>query len=287
MLKGSETYPTFLGIGAQKCGTSWLARMLRQHPQIALSVKKELNYFNHVANYRKGADWYRGNFSVAPESRAIGEFSPNYFWTTKYFENDREGVALQNEEVPRLVHELLPDLKLVVSLRDPVDRAVSSYFHQIRSGNVKPGERILDVAHLHGIESMGYYDIHLENWLKYYPLDRILVLWYESDIRDDRSKRATLRRTFRHLDVDDSFEPTGLNDKVNAKRPDFDVRVNHMPFPDAVRRFIKRRVPKFVKERSLWKIDVAAGERAKLKERYLPHMERMSLLLGEQHPWQQ
>ena len=75
-------HPTFLVIGAQKCGTTWLAEMVSQHPEVAVGKVKELSFFNKIPNYRKGLKWYEDQFNVTGSTKAIGEFTPNYFWTS-------------------------------------------------------------------------------------------------------------------------------------------------------------------------------------------------------------
>jgi len=74
--------PTFLCIGAQKCGTTWLARAVKQHPQVSPGKKKELHFFNHRDAYDRGLEWYEAQFRSRPQTRATGEFTPNYWWTT-------------------------------------------------------------------------------------------------------------------------------------------------------------------------------------------------------------
>ncbi|MCA9926346.1 MAG: sulfotransferase domain-containing protein, partial [Anaerolineales bacterium] len=280
MMQEMQNPPTFLGIGVQKAATTWLARMVEQHPEVSLPQEKEVHFFNIVENYQKGILWYQDQFAATPKTKAIGEFTPNYFWTSPYKVLDREGIRLQNEQIPRLVHELLPDIQLIVCLRDPVDRAVSSYFHQIRAGNIKPTESILEAAPYHGIESMGYYDIHFTNWLKYFPLERFLILFYGVDIRDDTNKKKALKRVFQHINVDDTFEPTELTSQYNYRHTDFDMRLNHYPLPKFVRRRIKKHTPAQIKKMDLWKIKVRAAERAILRERFVPHNKRLEKILG-------
>jgi hypothetical protein len=73
--------PTFLCIGAQKCGTTWLATAVSQHPEVGTGRKKELHFFDQREAYARGLDWYESQFRTGPETRAVGEFTPNY-WRT-------------------------------------------------------------------------------------------------------------------------------------------------------------------------------------------------------------
>jgi len=74
--------PNYLVIGAQRCGTTWLAETLGQHPDIYVPRPKEIHFFNHSENYAKGIDWYRSRFPGYEGQRAVGEFTPNYFWVS-------------------------------------------------------------------------------------------------------------------------------------------------------------------------------------------------------------
>ena len=124
--------PTFLCIGAQKCGTTWLAHAVKQHPEVATGRKKELHFFDSRDAYAKGLSWYEKQFSVGTPARAVGEFTPNYWWT--------EGTTTTNNWLGSAgrVADAYPDLQLVVCLRHPVDRAISAYFHHMKAGRYPP-----------------------------------------------------------------------------------------------------------------------------------------------------
>lgn len=72
--------PDFLVVAAQKCGTTWLSFMLRQHPQVAVPDRKELHLFNEHDD--RGLDWSRGQFSAEAARPRAGGFTSNYFWTS-------------------------------------------------------------------------------------------------------------------------------------------------------------------------------------------------------------
>ncbi len=276
------TAPTFLVIGAQKCGTTWLAEMVRQHPEVVVARVKELHFFDNRENYRRGLDWYRSQFPLHAGARAAGEFTPNYFWTSDGHAELDEGRC--KRDIPRLVHAGLPELKLIVCLRDPVERAVSAYFHHIRQGRISDKQRLAEVAHRFGIETMGFYDEHLRNWMEYFPADQFLVLIYELDLRDE-NKRSTLRRVFEHIGVDDSFAPRDLYARHNSKSAHFDMRVRHFPVPNLVRSAIRRLAPDAIRERDFWKIPIDPCERESLTEIYRPHIAALQDLLGRELPW--
>lgn len=109
--------PRFLGIGAQKAGTTTLHHLLATHPQICVPTEKELHYFTLHAD--RGVEWYAGHFAAARPDQICGDITPYYLF---------------HPEAPRRIRDLLPKVKLVVLLRDPVERALSGYFHAHRLG---------------------------------------------------------------------------------------------------------------------------------------------------------
>lgn len=121
------TLPNFLIIGAQKAGTSWLAYQLEKHPEIYLP-KKEIHYFDKGFNYQKGLSWYEKQFDEVTEQKAIGEKTPEYLWA------NGEGWEDHQSDVHQKIFQTLPEAKLIVTLRNPVDRAISAINHIIRSG---------------------------------------------------------------------------------------------------------------------------------------------------------
>lgn len=113
----SGRLPDFLGVGAQKGGTTSLHRLLRAHPQVFLPAEKELHYFSK--RYGEGLAWYSAQYAAAEPHQRCGEITPYYLF---------------HPEAPRRIHDLLPDMLLIVLLRDPVERALSQYFHSRRLG---------------------------------------------------------------------------------------------------------------------------------------------------------
>jgi hypothetical protein len=112
-----RTLPDFLIIGAQKCGTTFLYRLLVQHPRFKPAFRKEVHYFD--LNFRKGDNWYRSNFplKVRKDRRyTTGEASPYYLF---------------HPHAAKRARATLPEAKLIVLLRNPVDRAYSHYQHQV------------------------------------------------------------------------------------------------------------------------------------------------------------
>lgn len=185
--------PTFIIIGAMKSGTTSMYRHLSEHPQICMSKPKELNFFVQERNFDKGLRWYQDRFE-ADGAKAYGEASPGY---TKYPTFDG---------VPERMHRILPDVKLIYLLRDPIERLLSHHTH----GYINGWEKEPDVSKaLRPIEDSPYvacskYGMQLSRYLDYYPLDQILVLTLD-ELRQQPSQ--TIKQVFQFIGVDDGFVP--------------------------------------------------------------------------------
>jgi hypothetical protein len=112
--------PDFIGIGAMKAATYWIYHCLDAHPEICMSSRKELHFFEKPANYRMGIGWYTSHFSHCSEGKVLGEITPAY---------------LSSPDAPVLIHRHYPRVKIFACLRNPVERAYSHYrFEVVRKG---------------------------------------------------------------------------------------------------------------------------------------------------------
>ncbi len=122
--------PDFLIVGAQKCGTSSLYRNLVRHPSIIPAFVKEVHFFDNSRNYfQRGVGWYKSHFPtllqkyyrkhICGNDSLTGEASPFYLF---------------HPHALRRISELLPEVKIIVILRNPVDRAYSHYHHEVEKG---------------------------------------------------------------------------------------------------------------------------------------------------------
>ena len=274
------TLPTFICIGIQKAGTSWLYSMLKQHPEVLVSEPKELHYFNREVNYRKGLDWYLSHFKGSGTVKAAGELTPDYLWIR---EEQKEIPGFEaTPNVPERMSQVLPDVRLIAILRNPVTRAVSSYFHHIGAARLSPNRRISEVGDQWGILSMGYYAAHLEHWFRHYPPERFQILIYEEDLAED-SRLGTLRSVFEHIGVDPAFEPGNPEARYNKRRSPFDYRLSRLS--GRLQRAARQYVPEFVKDSRFWDIPVSQRELDELEEHFRSHNERLAALLGRRLPW--
>ncbi|MFN3651446.1 MAG: sulfotransferase family protein [Armatimonadota bacterium] len=185
------TLPHFLGIGAQKAGTSWLDRNLRYHPELFLPEEKELHYFDR--HWGRSLRWYARWFEAAGD-RLPGEITPAY------------GV-LPPDRI-RLVRSLLPDARLIFIMRDPVERAWSHvqmhYWMRRRKKVEEIGRaRLLKALQRPGLIARSSYSETLDQWTAVYPAEQLYVGFF-----DDIAERPQelLREIFRHLGVREEIE---------------------------------------------------------------------------------
>lgn len=214
--------PNFLIIGVQKGGTTWLHENLKRHPEIFLPEgRKELEFFSYyqkkiaesgLTGYLKSFNQFEDVIKMGcSRPKAIGEATPSYFWSTDPARKWTKTPKYFNDRIPESVFNILgSQIKLILCLRDPVERAISAYFHHIKRDRIDyKSQRILDVGHLYGIIDMGFYSQHLNVWLKTFSLDKFKILIYERDIK--QNKQQTITDICGFLGVDHQLFPPSSN----------------------------------------------------------------------------
>lgn len=213
---GQRAKPDFIIIGAQKCGTTWLWDMLKQHPGTDLRNDKEIQFFSSSKNYRKGKDWYYRHFQVVDPTKINGEASTDYFYDRVLIDNQTVDYSLPT--IPELVFGELPDAKIILILRNPVQRAISAYYHHLQRRRFSPKSTIFEAAdtnpHLRIIER-GFYSKILRSWLEVYPLGRIRYFVFEEDVLNQPLKTA--KRLYSYLDLDTEFTPSYHDESKNKR----------------------------------------------------------------------
>jgi len=185
------TLPSFVVIGAAKCGTTSLCDLLGQHPEVFMSAPKEPHYFSRVRYVAPGRAWYESLFANASSCVAVGEGS------TSYTHPHRVAIV-----APR-IRELLPDVRLIYMVRDPIRRLESDWRMRVREGRV-PGS-INDAVSAHpSLVTFGLYWTHLNVYRRLFGDDQILLVFLE-DFADDPLR--VLAEVYRHIGVDPGFEP--------------------------------------------------------------------------------
>jgi len=127
--------PTFLIIGAQKSATRWLRLNLGLHPAV-FTASRELEFFNNGDRYRDlGPSWYREQFLGWDGEEILGEATPGYmFW--------RHRPLVVSERID----ETLPGVKLLATLRNPIDRAQSAMIHHMENGKLPADSTLVDLV---------------------------------------------------------------------------------------------------------------------------------------------
>ena len=269
--------PNFLVIGAQKCGTTWMHYILRQHPKIYIPKCKEIHFFNKSKNYEKDIGWYKSHFQEVVNEKAIGEATPNYFWTSK----DTYTYYSRTSNIPELVSHHIPSVKIILILRNPVDRAVSAYYEHIRQGRISPKSKISDVWNKYGIKSIGFYDIHLKRWMNYFEKDQFEIFIFEEDILKDRIK--TYKKVYQFLNVSRSFSPDSPHKKKKERKSHLFMRLKHVS--TRLAHFVSENIPRVQAIERLARITVGQKERQFLKNEYSSHIDELERMLGRPLPW--
>ena len=205
--------PDFVGIGAQKSGTTWLGDVLAQHPGVYIR-KKEISFF--VQNFHRGFEWYHEFFRDKGARRA-GELTVSYLITPRSDPAHKETYPRWNprrallfwRSQPSAREELVahyPEVRVFVILRNPVDRAWSHYWYW-RRRRERLGKRVVSFERMfeddgRWIQSYGHYADYLPAWLETFP---DLGIFFYDDIETDPLGLA--RRIYRFIGVDDSFDP--------------------------------------------------------------------------------
>jgi Sulfotransferase domain len=260
---GTRVLPDFVIIGAQKSGTSSLYEYICAHPAVVRAATKEVHFFD--THYGHGERWYRSHF---PTDRRLERVARRL--GTRAVTGEASPYYLFHPAVPRRLHRMLPDARLIAVLREPVERAVSHHNHRVDAG-VEPlcfadaiaaeegrlagADELLaggdpHAAHFshqhHSYLSRGRYAEQLERWLALFDREQLLVLDAAELFRDPA---AVTRRAHGFL----GLPPHDLEAYAVAGGRDHD--------------------------------DIDGPLRARLEDHFAPHNARLRELLGHDFGW--
>ncbi len=255
--------PDYLLIGAARCGTSSLATYLSTHPSIHPAARKEVYFFDH--DFSKGLGYYRSFFPTRTEKRRFDRNSAIPFRT-----GEATPCYMFHPHVARRVAKSLPDIRLIVQLRNPVNRAYSEYFQKrhrmyeslsfeeaidAEQGRVEGElEKMLTDEHYFSYNrwhfsylGRGRYAEQLERWFEVFPREQILVLTSEQFFDEPAETYASIMR---HL---------GLPPWMPELTPQ---KTNTAPYPE-----------------------MNPETRQRLVDYFAPHNRRLYDLLGREFSW--
>jgi len=203
-MSGSESpLPTFLIIGAQKSGTRWLRINAGHHPDV-YTAPNETQFFHSPARFHSlGLEWYRAQFSGWAGEQIVGEATPGYMIWRHH-----------PRRVANRIAEVVPDVRLIAILRNPVDRANSAMLHFEKQGKLRTGSGLLELIGQTPPEhdplclvAGGWYAASLKPYQQVFG-DQLLVLLHD-DVTEN--PRRAYEQTLLHIGAASDFVPSDLD----------------------------------------------------------------------------
>ncbi len=189
----------FIGIGAQRSGTSWVYACLYEHPEICIPIK-EIHFFSRP-RYENGTLWYEEHFATCGAGKRCGEFSTSY---------------LYSDVTAERIHKHYPEVKILAILRNPITRALSQYGNAIKGGEIPESMTFTEYYTTEkSVLEQGLYAKQLSSYYKYFDPSHILTLIYEDNKKDPE---AFIKNIYAFLGVSTDFVPSMLHESINVTR---------------------------------------------------------------------
>lgn len=227
-----------VGVGPQKTATSWLYSCLKAHPQLCFPKRVKETFFLDE-RWERGWDWYWSHFSHCSSDSRRAEIAPTLF-------NSRSAVERLR------AHN--PDCRIIVSLRDPSDRAVSLWIHHRKKGRVGT-DFWQAVDRIPGIIDASHYATHLPRWIEAFGRERVRIV-LQDDVTD--RPRQVLEEMFQFLGLE---PPEPMPDEVRDR-----INTASLPRFPGLARYLTR-VARWLRERRLHRM-VEFGKRLGLRAVY-------------------
>ncbi|MGM0582458.1 MAG: sulfotransferase domain-containing protein [Bacteroidota bacterium] len=191
----------FFVVGPQKAATTWVYECLKEHDEIVVPINGHLVHYYDIF-YQKGEEWYKSFFPEINQDQKFLDPTPTY---------------IRSPWAPKRIAQDNPQAKIIISLRNPIDRAFSHYWHEKKKQKIAfEFEEVLENYDLYSswIEP-GLYAEHIERYLRYFDKEQFLFLRFE-DLKRDSEKFLHQILTF--IGVNTDFEPSFLNKKANPAK---------------------------------------------------------------------
>ena len=260
--------PNFLIIGAPRSGTDFLFYSLASHPRIFIAKNREVHYFDR--NYDKGLSWYENYFSHCDPDQLIGEKTANYFVTP---------------ECASRIKRTLDNVKLIVILRNPIERAYSHYRNWVGSGKIDLQTSFRQCIKLYPeILVIGNYYDHLKRYLEYFESEEILVIFFDDLVNFPHQE---YKKILSFLDINDDYHLPEVK-KYNVSKKVY--RLGGYVLSQRDLKLIEKLLPKVLISRLLNLIEYRFGpisqeDKKFLKEHYQDLNEKLFDLLNIRKDW--
>jgi len=286
----SKIWPNFFIVGAAKAGTTTLYEYLNITKGVYMSPVKETRFFHRsksryriIANSITDESKYLKLFSKVKDEKAIGEASPGY---------------LRDPETPELIHEKVPNAKIIIMLRDPVQRAFSHYLMKKTNGLEKPLHQIIedymkgkkyDTDSIDRIISAGLYTDNIKRYMNIFGSQNIKILIFEKFVKDPTNH---VKEVLNFLGVDSKL-PSNIGKVYNAySEPRGKIaemvlsnqviwKIGAKLIPRNSRRGLKKKV--FLKDKE--KPELSEKDGRLLQKFYKEDVSNLEKLLGRKFPW--
>jgi Sulfotransferase domain len=186
-----RTLPDFIIIGTQRGGTTSLYRYLTEQPNILPAVTKEIHFFDN--NFQRGISWYRGHFPYS-----IQNYYAKYIRKQDFITGESSPYYLFHPLAPKRIAQILPQVKFIVLLRNPVERAFSQYYLEVDKGREKlsfeeaiaceeertrgTGEQLASGKIFNSFKHVsfsylarGIYADQLHHWFSFFPREQFVI----------------------------------------------------------------------------------------------------------------
>jgi hypothetical protein len=195
-----DPLPDFVIIGTQKCATTWIYRGLQEHPDISMPNTDAVNYFS--MNYHRGDNWYKQFFNLSQENTIVGEVSRSY---------------VRDDAAPRRLKNDLPTAKIIISIRNPMDRAYSHYWHEKSKGNIsfEFNEVFENYDLFQNWVVPGFYYRHVQRFLDEFPEDQVKLVFFDDLVNDDET---FIQDIYDFVGADAGYTPSFVDETVNEAR---------------------------------------------------------------------
>lgn len=273
--------PDFIGVGGEKTASTWIYKCLLEHPQICGPKEKELSYFDTVkligrpeqsqSRYdAEGIEPYLKYFEECNPEKVMGEFTVTY---------------LHEKKVAPLLAQLFPHVKIIISLRNPIDRSFSQYqgIREVDRNVYGSFEKALTMEPEFTRRSM--YAEYIETYLANFPKEQIYIVLQDDVVHDPV---GTMQALYRFLGVSDTFVPESAHTKERSAEQKKLQTLRDRIYKNSLTRSIARcakqlgltpRIKKFIQS-SIKKDAMKSETRKQLQTVFAEDIKKTATLIG-------